>query len=188
MDKLLCDTPGYLAYLLSGKADVGLVCYLAIVQICHPLPGKSVIWQISYLAYLLSGTYVICKSAFWNSCYMVNLDIWHTCYPATPSSGKYIILQTCTSVLRYLAKLLSGKSVIWHTCYGQQRHGLRGEFRAALRAAGRQGSACGAVGQRRTACWVAGRTLEPHGHGERVACGRGDPNNPCTLDLPPESP
>ena len=39
-----------LAYLLSGTAVIGQVCYLANVQICHPLSSKSVIFARSTLA------------------------------------------------------------------------------------------------------------------------------------------
>ena len=107
LEKLLYGKPGYLAYLLSGKAVIGQVCYLAIVQICHPFSGKSVIWQISYLEYLLSGTYVICKYAFWKSCFMVNLV----------TSGIPVIRQR-----RHRASISSCKrahlsSVIWQNCY-----------------------------------------------------------------------
>ena len=48
---------------------------------------------------------------------MVSPDICHTCYLAKPSSGKSVILQMCKSVIRYLANLLPGKSVIWRIRY-----------------------------------------------------------------------
>ena len=35
----------------------------------------------------------------------MNLDIWHTCYIAKPSSGKSVILQTCDCVAHYLANM-----------------------------------------------------------------------------------
>ena len=88
LEKLLCGTPRYLAYLLSGKTDVGLVCYLANGQICCPLSGKSDISQICDVAYLLPAKYVAGQSAHGKSSYIVNLDIRRARSLAEKSQGQ----------------------------------------------------------------------------------------------------
>ena len=103
LEKLLYGEPGNLACLLYGEAVIGQACYNANMRICYPFSGKSVIWQIWYVAFLLSGKYVICQPACWKRCYMVNLD--------------------------NLAYLLSGKAVIGQAYYLANGH-LRGSYLA----------------------------------------------------------